>query len=50
MSRPARWRSTSDRTADRDLLPCLILVLAGYRAVVERSRLAEALRSDAQRP
>ena len=40
MSTPARWRSMSNRTTDRDLLPCLLLVLAGYRAVVERSRLA----------
>ena len=28
MSGPASWRSTSNRTADLDLLPCLLLILS----------------------
>lgn len=28
MSGPVSWRSRSDRTADLDLIPCLLLVLA----------------------
>ena len=39
MSGPASWKSTSDRTAALDLLPCLLLVLAAYLGVVERSGL-----------
>jgi hypothetical protein len=40
MSGHASWRSTSELAVDLDRPPCLLLVLAAYLAVAERSGLA----------